>query len=102
MAIAVAEKTQLQSEKRSIAEHQKALEKEIDFLRSQTKGAANPAELISLQAENQQLHQKLDNQSTTISQQRSECLALEAQLVVLNQDKNDIQVSIFTIFKHYF
>lgn len=94
MAIAVAEKTQLQSEVRNGNTRQKALESEIDFLRSQAKGVVNNGELVSLQAEVQQLNEKLTNQSTTIAQQRSECAALEAQIIVLNQDKNDIQVSV--------
>lgn len=72
---------------------------EIEFLRSQAKGTINNAQLISQEAENQQLHEKLTNQSTTIAQQRTECAELEAKIVMLNQDKNDIQVSLLVFYR---
>jgi hypothetical protein len=75
------------------------LKTEIEFLRSQAKGTINNAQLISQEAENQQLHEKLTNQSTTIAQQRTECAELEAKIVMLNQDKNDIQVSLLVFYR---
>lgn len=81
----------MQSELRSATGHQKALETEIDFLKAQNHGTITSAQLLSHQAENQKLGETVANQSATIAQQRTECSDLEAKIVVLNQDKNDIQ-----------
>lgn len=59
-------------------------------------------QLLSHQAENQKLSETVANQSATIAQQRADCADLEAKIVVLNQDKNDIQVNSILSVQFFF
>lgn len=101
LAVAVDEKTQLQAQLRGAVGDSRSLQHELELLRANaTAAAANEShsmhvgaqQYASLQAEAQQLFDKCAHQSALLAAQRKELGESEAKLVVLNQDKNDVQV----------
>lgn len=97
LTVAVQEKTQLQIDLRNINAHLKAVEVEFDIFKKQhgNGGTQNHEyQNAHLLEENKKLSERVSSQAAAIAQQRKECSALEAQVVIVNQDKNDVQVSI--------
>ncbi|CAD5216938.1 unnamed protein product [Bursaphelenchus xylophilus] len=93
LAIAVQEKTALQTEVRNVKAHSKALDAELEMFRH--RGITGPStdsfKINSLMEENKKLSERVTAQAEALSDQRKENSDLEAKIVVLNQDKNDVQ-----------
>ncbi|KAI6206615.1 hypothetical protein M3Y94_00932600 [Aphelenchoides besseyi] len=95
LAIAVDEKTQLQTELRNSNAHSKSLEAELEL---RARGTVGDHQMIQLQTENQKLVEKIASQAAVIAQQRKECAELEAKIVIVNQDKNDVQARLKYVY----
>ncbi|KAI6180806.1 hypothetical protein M3Y98_00760700 [Aphelenchoides besseyi] len=95
LAIAVDEKTQLQTELRNSNAHSKSLEAELEL---RARGTVGDHQMIQLQTENQKLIEKIASQAAVIAQQRKECAELEAKIVIVNQDKNDVQARLKYVY----
>ncbi|CAD5212519.1 unnamed protein product [Bursaphelenchus okinawaensis] len=93
LTVAVQEKTALQTECRNVKAHSKAVEAELDMFRTRgiTGNASDNFKLLNLQEENKKLGERVTAQAEALSEQRRENSDLEAKIVVLNQDKNDVQ-----------
>ncbi|KAI1715783.1 putative golgin subfamily A member 2-like protein 5 domain-containing protein [Ditylenchus destructor] len=102
LAVAIDEKTSLQSELRNLTSRVLELETENRSLqesRLTSPSISHDEQLRRITSERDRLIETLSSQSAQIEKQRKECSRLEAQIVVIQQDRNETQARLKHLYE---